>query len=84
MSYHDYEDDDEVESYLLWAVIVTFFLLNPIGLIAIAYAAQVEAKVQSGDYKTAVNYSENAKIWCIIALASTLLIGVIYFITRYI
>ena len=84
MSYHDYEDDNEVESYLLWAFIVTFFLLNTLGLIAIAYAAQVEAKVQSGDYKRAVDYSEKAKIWCIIALASTLLIGIVYFISRYI
>jgi len=84
MPYHDYEDDYEVESYLLWAVIVTFFLLNPLGLIAIAYAAQVEAKVQSGDYKRAVDYSEKAKMWCIISLASTLLIGVFYFVTRYI
>jgi len=80
MSYHDYEDDNEVESYLLWAVIATFFLLNPLGIIAIIYGAQVEGKVQSGDLKRAIDYSDKAKMWCIIAFASTLLIGIIYFI----
>jgi len=43
---------------------------------AIIYAAQVNGKLQSGDYAGAMQASENAKKWCIIGLVcNTLAIG---------
>ncbi len=47
---------------------------------AIIYAAQVNGKLQSGDYAGAMQASENAKKWCIIGLiiglvCNTLAIG---------
>jgi hypothetical protein len=43
---------------------------------AIVYAAQVDAKLRAGDYHGAVRSSENAKMWCIIAVCIGVVCGI--------
>jgi len=56
-------------------------LLLPFGIPAIVYAAQVNGKLQAGDYAGALDSSSKAKMWCWIAfglgLASNLIVGAI-------
>jgi hypothetical protein len=52
-----------VSNYLIPAILTTIFCCLPLGIIAIVYAAQVNSKLQAGDYNGAVNSSRKAKIW---------------------
>lgn len=56
-----------VPNYLVQSILVTVFCCLPIGIVAIVFAAQVNGKLQSGDYAGAVSASKNAKLWCWIA-----------------
>ena len=58
-----------VPNYLPQAILVTLFCCLPFGIVAIIYAAQVNAKFQAGDYEGAVTASDNAKKWCWISFA---------------
>jgi hypothetical protein len=53
-----------VPNYLVHAILVTLFCCLPFGIVAIVYAAQVNAKLAAGDYQGALESSKNAKIWC--------------------
>jgi hypothetical protein len=62
-----------IPNYLVHAILVTLFCCAPLGIVAVIYAAQVNGKVQAGDYTGAVNYSRNAKLWCWLAFGIGLL-----------
>jgi hypothetical protein len=56
-----------VPNYLVQAILCTLCCCLPLGVVAIVYAAQVNGKVQAGDYQGAQAASKNAKMWCWIA-----------------
>jgi hypothetical protein len=67
-----------VPNYLVFAILATVFCCLPTGIAAIVYAAQVNGKLQAGDYAGAQAASNNAKMWCWISLGLGLAIGVLY------
>lgn len=65
-----------VKNYLVESILLLICCAGIWAIPAIVYAAQVNGKLQSGDYQGAVAASENAKKWCLIALAIGLLCNV--------
>ncbi len=65
-------------NHLVWAILTTVFCCLPFGIVSIVYAAQVNSKWQGGDQAGALESSEKAKRWAIIAAVSGVVIGVIY------
>ena len=63
-----------VPNYLPQAILVTVFCCVPFGIVAIVNAAQVNSKLQSGDYEGALVSSQNAKKWCWISF----ILGIIF------
>lgn len=57
-----------VQNYLVFAILVTVFCCLPAGIPAIIYAAQVNSKLQQGDYLGAQQASKNAKTWCLVSV----------------
>ena len=77
-----YVEPAEVPNYLVWSILVT--LLNvfcccvPIGIVAIVFAAQVNGKLEAGDYGGAVRLSDNARTWCWISFALCIVGAIIW------
>jgi hypothetical protein len=67
-----------VQNYLVFAILATVFCCLPAGIPAIVYAAQVNAKLQSGDFAGAQLASNNAKMWCLISAGLGLGVVAIY------
>src|SRR5579864_5166236 len=57
-----------VQNYLVFAILTTVFCCPPAGIPAIVYAAQVNGKLQAGDYAGAQQASKNAKTWCLVSV----------------
>jgi hypothetical protein len=57
-----------VPNYLVFAILTTVLCCLPAGIPAIIYAAQVNTKLQVGDLAGAQAASNNAKMWCWIAV----------------
>jgi hypothetical protein len=53
-----------VPNYLVFAILATVLCCLPAGIPAIVYAAQVNGKLQRGDFAGAQSASNNAKLWC--------------------
>lgn len=53
-----------MQNYLVFAILTTIFCCPPTGIPAIVYAAQVNGKLQMGDWAGAKQASDNAKMWC--------------------
>ena len=51
-------------TYLTQSILVTLFCCVPFGIVAIVYAAQVNSKLQAGDFAGAADASAKAKMWC--------------------
>jgi hypothetical protein len=56
-----------VPNYLVQAILCTLFCCLPFGIVAIVFAAQVDARLAAGDCAGAVNSSNQARMWCWIA-----------------
>jgi ribosomal protein L40E len=69
-----------VPNYLAQAILVTVFCCVPFGIPAIVFAAQVNSKLEGGDYTGAVEASKRAKMWCWISFGVGLGIVVVYLI----
>jgi len=67
-----------VPNYLVFAILATVLCCLPAGIPAIVYAAQVNGKLQTGDWAGAQQASNNAKIWCWVSLGLGLGVGLIY------
>lgn len=67
-----------VQNYLVFAILTTVFCCPPLGIPAIVYAAQVNGKLQAGDYVGAQQASKNAKTWCFISLGVGVVMVLIY------
>ena len=50
-------------NYLVQAILVTIFCCLPLGIVSIVFAAQVNGKVNAGDFDGARRTSDNAKMW---------------------
>ncbi len=57
-------DSSQVPTYLTPSILVTLFCCLPVGIAAIIQAAQVNSKLQIGDYEGAVAASSKAKKLC--------------------
>ena len=68
----------QVPNYLVQAILVTVFCCLPFGIVSIVYAAQVNGKLQAGDYQGAVMASDNARKWAWIAFGVGLAFAVIW------
>lgn len=55
-------------NHLAMAIISTILCCNPLGIVSIVYASQVNSKFQAGDYAGAQKASKNAKTWWIVAI----------------
>jgi Interferon-induced transmembrane protein len=69
-----------VPNYLPQAILTTLFCCLPFGIVAIVYAAQVNTKLQAGDYEGAMQSSKSAKTWCWVSFGSGLAVFLIYFL----
>ena len=67
-----------VPNYLVFAILATVLCCLPTGIVAIIYAAQVNGKLQVGDYAGAQVASNNAKMWCLISLGLGLAVSIGY------
>jgi len=64
-------------NYLVFAILVTIFCCQILGIVSIVYAAQVNSKWNAGDHAGALNASKNAKTWALIGLVSGVAIAII-------
>lgn len=64
-----------VKNYLVEAILCLVCCGGIFAIPAIIYAAQVNTKLQAGDYRGAVEASDNAKKWCIIAVCIGVVCG---------
>lgn len=66
----------QVQTYLLPAILLTVLCCNPLGIIAIVYAAQSSKMVAAGDIQKALASARKAKIWCWITLVTGLALNI--------
>jgi len=59
-----------VPNYLVHAILCTIFCCMPFGVVAIVFAAQVNGRIELGDYAGAVELSNKAKTWCWVSFGS--------------
>jgi len=57
-----------VKNYLVESILCLLCCGGVFAIPALVYAAQVNSKLAQGDYNGAVEASDNAKRWCIIAV----------------
>ncbi len=58
---------EDIPSNLVWAILATLFCCQPLGIVAIVFAASVSDKVKNGDYEGARSASRTALICSLIA-----------------
>jgi len=64
-------------NYLVFAILVTIFCCQILGIVSIIFAAQVNSRWNAGDVQGALDASKNAKLWAWIGLGSALIIMMI-------
>ena len=66
-----------VKNYLVESILCTICCCLPFGIPGIVYAAQVDSKLKSGDVAGAIESSENAKKWTLVAFVLGLISNII-------
>ena len=56
--------DETIPSYMVQAILVTFFCCMPLGIPAIIFASRVDGLIRMGNYTEARECSNKAKLWC--------------------
>jgi hypothetical protein len=69
-----------VPNYLVPSILVTLCCCLPFGIVAIVYAAQVNSKLAAGDVAGAMAASRSAKMWCIIAALTGVIVSVLWIV----
>ncbi len=64
-------------NYLVFAILATIFCCQPLGIVSIVFAAQVNSKWNAGDVDGAIESSKNARLWAWISLATGFAIAII-------
>ena len=67
----------DVPNYLVQAILVTIFCCLPFGIVAIVYAAQVNGRLEAGDYEGALRASRRAKLWSNISFGVVLVLVIV-------
>lgn len=67
-----------IPNYLAPSILVTLCCCLPLGIPAIIYSAQVNPRAQAGDINGAMDSSNKAKMWVVIAFAAGTIGGVLY------
>ena len=70
------------KNHLAEAILVTLCCCLPFGIVAIAYAAQVNGKYMAGDVYGAQVASANAKKWCWVGFGFGIIGTIIYAILQ--
>jgi hypothetical protein len=84
----DYDEYDfrrgrvDVPNYLVQAILCTLCCCMPAGIVAIIFAAQVDAKAKAGDVEGAERASSTARTWCWVSFGLGLIGGPIVFALR--
>ena len=65
-------------NYLVFAILVTIFCCQILGIVSIVFAAQVNSKWYAGDFEGALRASRNARLWAWIGFASAFAILLIF------
>ena len=68
-----------VPNHLVWAILVTIFCCVPFGIVAIVFAAQVNGRLDAGDYDGAKRASDSARTWAIVSMAAGIVTAILYF-----
>ena len=71
---------ENVPNYLVTSIIVTLCCCLPFGIVAIVYAASVNAKVAAGDIQGAKAASGTALMWCCLGAILSIILWVIFFV----
>ena len=74
----------KVPTYLAPAILCTLFCCLPLGIPAIVFAAQVNSKLNAGDYEGAVASSRKARMWCWLSAGLGLGFSLLYFIIFFV
>lgn len=64
-------------NYLVFAILITIFCCQILGIVSIVFAAQVNSKWNAGDFEGALTASKNAKLWAWVGLASGIAVAII-------
>ena len=56
--------DEHIPSYMIQAILVTFFCCMPLGIPAIIFASRVDGLIRMGNLAEARECSNKAKLWC--------------------
>jgi hypothetical protein len=67
-----------VPTHLVWAILSTLVCCNPLGIVSIAYAAQVNTHLFRGDIPGAQRSSRLAKNWAVATVAVTVVSWIMY------
>lgn len=70
----------DIENHLAWAILATIFCCQPLGIVAIVYAAQANAHLAAGKYEEALQASTSARNWCLAATLSVVIPFFLYFL----
>ena len=69
-----------IPSYMIQAILVTFFCCMPLGIPAIVFASRVDGLIRMGNYAEARACSDKAKLWCWIGFGLGIPANIINFI----
>jgi hypothetical protein len=72
-------DQIQPKNYLIESIIVTLCCCQPLGIVGIVFASQVNSKFAAGDYVGAQQASKDAKKWMTWGIIAGLLIMVAVF-----
>jgi hypothetical protein len=67
-----------IPNYLWQSIVVTIFCCWPFGIPAIINAAKVDSMKSRGDLQGAMEASAKAKKWCVISVASWVVVIILY------
>ncbi len=67
------------KNWLLESILVTLLCCNPLGIVAIVYAAQVDTLFYKGEKEKSHKNSRNAAMWTRVAFAISLFLFLFYF-----
>jgi hypothetical protein len=65
-----------VDTWLWQSILATIFCCQPLGIVAIVFAAQAQSAVSSGDARTAREKAATARTWTLVAVGVGLLVFV--------
>jgi len=67
------------KNWLLESILVTLLCCNPLAIVAIIYAAQVDTTFYEGDREKAEQFSSNAALWVRVAFGVSVIVAFFYF-----